>query len=120
MKDAHGKKTLYEVLGVPRDARAGDIRDAYSRLTAEMRKESAPPDPHLAAMAKVAVETLTDPAKRAEYDKSLGLLKRVAAPARSPGIPSRAPAPARRKSGWAPTLAVAAVVLLAAGGGAYW
>lgn len=112
MKDDDKKKTLYEVLGVSRDARAGDIRDAYARFVAEMRKESTAPNPTLSAMAKVALDTLTDPEKRAQYDKTLGVLKRAAAPA-----------PARRKKrsqGPAAGLAIAAVFLLAAAGAAYW
>ena len=70
------KKTLYEVLGVQRNAKAAEIGRAYNRIKAEMQKESTAPDRHLAAMAKVAYETLSDPGRREEYDQALGVLGR--------------------------------------------
>ncbi len=63
--------TLYEVLGVSRNAKVTDIGRAYQRIKVEMQRESSVPDPHLAAMAKVAYETLSDPDRREEYDKTL-------------------------------------------------
>ena len=74
MTDKNRNRTLYEVLGVSRSAKVTEIQLAYNRLRAEMKKESSAPDPRLAAMAKVAVETLTDPRKRAQYDKTLDAL----------------------------------------------
>lgn len=70
------KMTLYEVLGVQRNAKITEIGRAYNRIKAEMQKESTAPDRHLAAMAKVAYETLSDPARREEYDQTLGVLGR--------------------------------------------
>ena len=64
-------KTLYEVLGVARNAKPTDIGLAYNRFRSEMQKESSVPEPRRAAMMKVAYETLYDPARRAEYDASL-------------------------------------------------
>ncbi|HUP30903.1 MAG TPA: DnaJ domain-containing protein, partial [Usitatibacter sp.] len=78
---ATGNKTFYEILGVGRDAKAQEIDRAYARLRSEMQKESSVPNPRLAAMAKVAYETLSDPQRREEYDDSIGILKR---PLRAP------------------------------------
>ena len=63
--------TLYEVLRVKPDAKTTDITRAYKRITSELASETAAPDTRLAARAKVAYETLSDPGKREEYDKSL-------------------------------------------------
>ena len=65
------ERTLYEVLGVKRDAKANEIARAYNRMQAEQQKETAAPDPRLMAQAKVAFETLSDPGKRDEYDALL-------------------------------------------------
>jgi hypothetical protein len=69
---ANNNKTLYEVLGVARNAKITDIGRAYNRIRSELQKEASAPSPRLAAMAKVAYETLSDPARRAEYDATLG------------------------------------------------
>jgi hypothetical protein len=92
-------KTLYEVLGVPRTAKATDIGLAYSRYKSEMQKESAVPDARRAAMMKVAYDTLYDPAKRAEYDATLEGPK--------------------KKKGAARAVIIAAVVAAIAGAGAW-
>lgn len=79
-------QSFYDILGVKRSAKVTDINRAYARLKAEMQKESSIPNPRLAAMAKVAYETLSDPDKRAEYDATLGVLgkpKNKANPAQS-------------------------------------
>jgi hypothetical protein len=101
---ANNKKTLYEVLGVARDAKVTDIGRAYNRIKTELQKESSAPDPRLAAMAKVAYETLSDPDRREEYDKSLGVVKRAAS--------------GKGMAGGLVAAVVAAVV--AAGGGGYY
>ncbi|HET9653050.1 MAG TPA: DnaJ domain-containing protein, partial [Usitatibacter sp.] len=94
------RKTFYEVLGVKRRAKADEIARAYARLRAEMQKETTAPDARLAAMAKVAYATLSDPDARAEYDESLGM----------------APARPRITVG----LAASIVALVAAAGVAYY
>jgi hypothetical protein len=99
---ANNNKTLYEVLGVARNAKVTDIGLAYSRIRAELQKETSAPNPRLAAMAKVAYETLSDPERRAEYDATLG----------SEGLPKR---PAK---GGRSTVIVASVVALVAVAGA--
>jgi hypothetical protein len=106
--DKQKNRTLYEVLGVSRNAKVTEIQLAYNRLREEMKKESSAPDPRLAAMAKVAVETLSHPQKREQYDKTLDALIPVRAPVR------------RRKSGRGAGIAIAAAALLAAGGGAWY
>jgi hypothetical protein len=68
---AQNKKTLYEVLGVSRDAKGTDIVRAYNRIRADQQKETAAPDPRLLAMAKAAHDTLSDPDRRDEYDRSI-------------------------------------------------
>ncbi len=94
------KMTLYEVLGVQRNAKATDIGRAYNRIKAEMQKESAAPDRQRAAMAKGAYETLSDPARREEYDQALGVLGR----------------PARRGRGGLIGIATAALLVVAGAG----
>src|SRR5476649_2087989 len=68
---AQDKKTLYDVLGVSRDAKVTDINRAYNRIRADQQKETAAPDARLLAMAKVAYDTLSDPDRRDEYDRAL-------------------------------------------------
>src|SRR5450631_2688970 len=68
---AQDKKTLYEVLGVPRDAKVTDIVRAYKRIRANQDKETAAPDARLLGLAKAAYDTLSDPGRRDEYDRSL-------------------------------------------------
>ena len=65
------KQTLYDVLGVSRDAKNTDVGRAYNRLRAEMRSETAAPDPRREALLHEAYEVLSDPQKRAAYDLSL-------------------------------------------------
>jgi hypothetical protein len=66
-------KTHYDVLGVPRNAKATDIGRAYNRIRAEQRKESTMPDARLLGAAKVAYDTLSDPDQREEYDRALAI-----------------------------------------------
>src|SRR6266545_4961771 len=66
-----GKTTLYEILGVARDAKLTDIGRAYNRLRAQMQDEDAPPDPRGAAAIREAYEILSDDGRRAAYDASL-------------------------------------------------
>ena len=66
--------SLYDILGVGRNAKNTDINRAYAKLKKEMERESSIPNPRLAALVKIAYETLSDPDKRAEYDASLGVL----------------------------------------------
>ncbi|HEX5128844.1 MAG TPA: trypsin-like peptidase domain-containing protein [Usitatibacter sp.] len=67
---AHPKKTLYEILGVPRDADALDIGLAHERRVAEMRR-TVPPDPSQQALVQQAFEVLASEGRRAAYDQQL-------------------------------------------------
>src|ERR1700686_637654 len=66
-----GKTTLYDILGVSRDAKLTDIGGAYNKFRAEMNDETMPPNPRRAALMREAFEILYDPEKRAAYDQSL-------------------------------------------------
>ena len=65
------QETLYDVLGVGRDANMHDIGRAWNRYRASMRAETTPPDPRRDALMRHAYETLSDEYKRAAYDASL-------------------------------------------------
>jgi hypothetical protein len=65
------KETLYDILGVPRNAKINEIERVYARHRSEMRRETAPPDPRRATLLREAFEVLSDPQKREAYDASL-------------------------------------------------
>jgi S1-C subfamily serine protease len=67
---ATAKKSLYEILGVPRDANSIDVGLAYERRRDELAKR-VPPDAAETALAQQAYEVLSSPARRAQYDASL-------------------------------------------------
>lgn len=67
---AQTKKTLYDILGVPRDANAIDIGLAHQRRSAEFQR-AVPQDPSAEALLHEAYEVLSDPQRRAAYDASL-------------------------------------------------
>lgn len=63
---------LYEVLDVPRDATAEDIKKSYRRLARESHPDANPDDPDAEARFKevaAAYEVLSDPVKRERYDR---------------------------------------------------
>ena len=63
--------TLYDALGVSRDASPDDIQRAWKRHRAQQRSETTPPDPRGEALIRHAYETLSDPYRRDAYDASL-------------------------------------------------
>jgi molecular chaperone DnaJ len=66
------KRDYYEVLGVARDAEAGDLKKAYRRLAMKFHPDRNPGDAQAEASfkeAKEAYEVLTDANKRAAYDR---------------------------------------------------
>jgi hypothetical protein len=66
-----GKTTLYEILGVARDAKVTDIGRAYNKYRAEQQDETVAPDHRRAALVRDAYEILSDPVRREAYDESL-------------------------------------------------
>src|SRR5437763_13573308 len=67
---ASPKKSLYEILGVSRDANDLDIGIAHQRRVAELHR-AAPPDPNGQVLVHEAFEVLSNPKRRAAYDASL-------------------------------------------------
>lgn len=64
------KKSLYDILGVARDANALDIGLAYQRrMSAQQR--TVPQDPNAESLLQQAHEILSNPKRRAAYDASL-------------------------------------------------
>ncbi|MBL0141128.1 MAG: DnaJ domain-containing protein [Betaproteobacteria bacterium] len=79
------RETLYDALGVPRDAKHGEIVRAHDGLVAEFRRDTTPPDPRRETRIREAFEVLSDEERRAEYDRSL-----AAAPSASDRRPAGA------------------------------
>jgi hypothetical protein len=65
------RRTHYEILGVTRNAKPHEVQRAFDRLRAEMRKETAPPDPRRVVQLQTAYEVLIDEARREAYDAAL-------------------------------------------------
>ena len=66
------QRDYYETLGVPRDAGEADIKKAYRRLAREYHPDANKDDPDAAEKFKEineAYEVLSDPEKRAGYDR---------------------------------------------------
>ena len=66
------KRDYYEVLGVSKDASAEDIKKAYRKLAKECHPDLHPDDKEAEARFKElneANEVLSDPEKRARYDR---------------------------------------------------
>ena len=82
---------LYEALGVKRGASATQIRRAWQRLSRALHPALNPGDPAAAqryAAAAAAFEVLSDPERRAAYDRGD---RPIAADAPPPAKPPRAP-----------------------------
>ena len=111
---ASAKKSLYEILGLPRDANAIDIGLAYDRRRAE-ESQRMPPDASETALVQQAFEVLSDPARRAAYDASLVTAAEKAAAVEQPTdlLLEPEPEPVKRKPLLVGALA-GAVVLVAA------
>lgn len=66
------KRDYYEILGVGRQATADEIKKAYRKLALKYHPDRNPDDPSAAEKfkeASEAYEVLTDPEKRARYDR---------------------------------------------------
>jgi len=77
---ASSKKSLYEILGIERDASSLDVGLAYERRRDALRK-TVPPDPSEEALVQQAYEVLSQPKRRAAYDASLVTAEEKAAAA---------------------------------------
>jgi DnaJ-like protein/trypsin-like peptidase len=66
---ASRNESLYEVLGVSREASVADIDRAYRRIVAELQRETTPPDPRRRVLVGHAHDTLMDPVRREAYDR---------------------------------------------------
>jgi len=77
---AQPKKTLYQILGVRRDASVEDIGLAHEMKSAEMQR-AQPPDPGGVALVDEAHRILTNPERRAAYDNALAMATQAAAAA---------------------------------------
>ncbi len=94
------KKSLYEILGVDRDANPLDIGLAFEKRSAEL--DAAPSaDPNEVALVRQAHEMLSNPARRAAYDAALLTAeeKAAASQAEAPDLvlePEPAPPPSRK------------------------
>ncbi len=67
-----GKRDYYEILGVDRDAEAPELKSAYRRVAMASHPDRNPNDPEAAERFKEASEAyavLSDPEKRARYDR---------------------------------------------------
>lgn len=112
------KKTLYEILGVPRDATSIDVGLAYEKRSAELQ-QATPPEPGAQALLHEAFEVLSNPARRAAYDASLITQSERAAAKEQAAAPDlvlemdedEAPA---RKLPWVPILGAVAIVVIGA------
>ncbi|MBX5475687.1 MAG: molecular chaperone DnaJ [Clostridia bacterium] len=65
-------RDYYEILGVPRDADAETIKKAFRKLARQYHPDANPGDPEAEAKFKEineAYEVLSDPEKRARYDR---------------------------------------------------
>ena len=66
------KATLYDILRVSRTSEQGEIRRAFKRLALQVHPDKRPNDPHAAAdfqALRHAYDVLSDPARRARYDR---------------------------------------------------
>jgi hypothetical protein len=86
-------RTHYEHLRVAPEATPEEIRESYRRLSARYHPDRHPRHPEAAArimaVINVAYEVLSDPSRRARYDRSIGL----------PGARGRGPAAGHAPSG---------------------
>jgi S1-C subfamily serine protease len=115
------KRTLYDILGVPRDATAIDVGLAYERHKSQALN-AVPQDTSTLALLHQANEVLSNPKRRAAYDASLAAAsEKAAAAARAEAQAEAQPlevvveehAEPERKLPWIALAAVGVVVLVA-------
>jgi len=115
---ASPKQSLYEILGVSRDANDLDIGIAHQRRVAELNR-AVPPDPNGQVLVHEAFEVLSNPKRRAAYDASLVSAAEKAAAREQAAAPDivleggEEPKPDRRKLTAGVIAAVVAAVVAA-------
>jgi molecular chaperone DnaJ len=67
------EKDYYAALGVPKDAKAGDIKKAYRKLAAELHPDRNPGGEERFKEVSEAYDVLSDETKRREYDEARSL-----------------------------------------------
>lgn len=80
------KKTLYQILGVARDASPTDIGLAHEMHMSDLQNRT-PPDPSALALVQQAFEVLSNPKRRAAYDSQLVAASEKAAAEQQGGTP---------------------------------
>src|SRR5437762_11659758 len=65
------KKTLYDILELPRNATPTEVLRAYQRLRKQQREGATAADARTQGLWHEAYEVLSDDARRAAYDASL-------------------------------------------------
>ncbi len=80
------KKTLYQILGVARDASPEDIGLAYEMRMSDLQNRT-PPDPSTLALVQQAFEILSNPKRRSAYDSQLLTASEKAAAEQQGGAP---------------------------------
>ncbi|KAI5465495.1 hypothetical protein BGZ63DRAFT_349178 [Mariannaea sp. PMI_226] len=71
------RKDYYKIMGVDKNADAGEIKRAYRKMAVKLHPDKNPGDPHAEDKFKdmqEAYETLSDPEKRARYDNGDDLI----------------------------------------------
>ncbi len=95
------KKTLYDILGLDRDANPIDIGLAYEKRSGELSSAMSA-DPNEVALVRQAYEVLSSPERRAAYDAALVTAaekEAAASQAQAPDLvlePEPAPPPSRK------------------------
>ena len=111
---ASTKKSLYEILGVGRDANAIDIGLAHDKRRVEAARR-VPPDANETALVQQAFEVLSDPGRRAAYDAALvTAAEKAAAGEQPPDLLLEPEAPPVQRKPLLVGIAAGVVVLVAA------
>ena len=109
------KKTLYQILGVARDASPIDIGLAHEMRMSDLQNRT-PPDPSALALVQQAFEILSNPKRRAAYDSQLLTASEKAAAEQQAGAPDLEigdDEEPKKKLPIVPIAAVAVVVIVA-------
>ena len=108
---AQPKQSLYEILGVPRDANPIDVGLAYEKARTALHRGQE--DPGRESLLHEAFEVLSNPKRRAAYDASLVTAQeRAAAQQAGPDLVLEEDEPKSKRMPWV-AIAVGAVVIFA-------